>query len=257
LPDRGRIAYKAVEYEAPGAVAYHALDAAIRMIVAHEAEALVTGPISKRNLVSAGFPFTGHTEILEDLSKRYFGLMSLQAEMLFVWNHLRVMLLTRHIALRQVPRALENTAKIKQSFLTLINFLSQKLGRSIPRLAVLAANPHAGELDDAHEKEALTPIVDILQRAGVARIDGPLAADAFFRGFDCRRNDYDGIVAAYHDQGLIPFKMLAGYEGVNVTIGLPFLRTSVSHGTAEDIAGKGIAREESLIAALGTALKMM
>jgi 4-hydroxythreonine-4-phosphate dehydrogenase len=257
LPAKGQVTYIAVEDEAPGAVSYNAIDKAVQMIVANEADALVTGPISKRNLIKAGFHYTGHTEILEDLAKRYFGIASLKAEMLFVWKDLRLMLLTRHIALREVPLELQKMDKVEQSFSILIDFLTRKMGIDKPRLAVLAANPHAGELDGTHEKEALIPIVETLQAAGLATFHGPLAADAFFRGFNPAAKEYDAIVAAYHDQGLIPFKMLAGYEAVNVTIGLPFLRTSVSHGTAEDIAGKGIAREDSLIAAIHSALKRM
>jgi 4-hydroxythreonine-4-phosphate dehydrogenase len=227
------------------------------MIVAHEADALVTGPISKRNLIAARFPFPGHTEILEELTKRYYGIPDAKAEMLFIWKNLRLMLLTRHIALSDVQTALEQTEKVDRSLRILIDFLNRKLGIAKPYFAVLGTNPHAGEIDNVHEKDALIPVIQTLVKAGIASFDGPLAADAFFRDFSVQNNVYDAIVAAYHDQGLIPFKMLAGYEAVNMTIGLPFIRTSVSHGTAEDIFGKGIAREDSLIAALHTALKMM
>jgi 4-hydroxythreonine-4-phosphate dehydrogenase len=122
---------------------------------------------------------------------------------------------------------------------------------------VLGANPHAGESGGVEEQKTLKPLIDDINRIGLASCEGPFAADGFFRGFTSESNKYDCIVAAYHDQGLIPFKMLAGHEAINMTIGLPFIRTSVSHGTADDIAGKGIASPDSLIAAIQAALKMV
>ncbi len=257
LPQNGQIEYKAIEADLPGAVAFQAIEAAVRMIAAREADALVTGPISKRNLQAAGYHFYGHTEILEELSRLHFGANRAKAEMLFVYKNLRLMLLTRHIPLHKVSQALAQRDKIEQAFSILIGFLHNKLGIAQPRLAILGANPHAGETGGTEEKDVLKPLMEDIQNANMAVCEGPFAADGFFRSLDAQNSGYDAIIAAYHDQGLIPFKMLAGYEAVNMTIGLPFIRTSVSHGTAEDIVGKGIAREDSLLAALHAALEVM
>ena len=212
---------------------------------------LVTGPISKRNLAEAGYAFGGHTEILEDLARRYFNAPDARAEMLFVYKNLRLLLLTRHIPLRDVAAALSQPGAVARPIKTLIAYLRHQAGVSEPRLAMLGINPHAGELEGSdEEKKFFMPVIHAVNAIGASRIDGPFPADGFFRGFDPATTPYDTIIAPYHDQGLIPFKMLAGYEAVNVTIGLPFLRTSVSHGTAEDIAGKSVAREDSLMAAL-------
>jgi 4-hydroxythreonine-4-phosphate dehydrogenase len=279
LPKNDRVRYVPVEADEPGAVAYQALDKALQMIAAKEADTLVTGPISKRNLKEAGFDFPGHTEILEDLAHKYFspgqsppplggglggGLVKTappsaktKAEMLFVHKKFRLLLLTRHLALKDVPEALSKPGAIAGPLKTLITFLRHKLKIEEPRIALLGLNPHAGEIGGEEEKKFLMPVIHAVNAIGASRLEGPFAADAFFRTFDAENPSHDAVVATYHDQGLIPFKLLAGYAAVNVTIGLPFLRTSVSHGTAEDIAGQGIAREDSLIAALHTALESL
>jgi 4-hydroxythreonine-4-phosphate dehydrogenase len=125
-----------------------------------------------------------------------------------------------------------------------------------PRLCVLGVNPHAGELEGDEETRILKPALKLVSQKFGFGIEAPVAADAAFRHFDINRLDYDAYVAAYHDQGLIPFKMVAGLNAVNVTIGLPFLRTSVSHGTAPDIAGQGIADPCSLIEAYEAAIQL-
>jgi len=140
---------------------------------------------------------------------------------------------------------------------TLIAFLRHQVKIDEPRIALLGINPHAGEIGGDEEDKFYAPVIKAVNGIGATRLEGPFAADGFFRGFDAEKPGYDAVVAAYHDQGLIPFKILAGHEAVNVTIGLPFLRTSVSHGTADDIAGKGIAQEDSLIAAIRAALEML
>jgi 4-hydroxythreonine-4-phosphate dehydrogenase len=244
----------AVEDEKPGAVAYQSIETAVQMIADRKGDALVTGPISKRHLNEAGFNYQGHTEILEELGQRYFKAREAKAEMLFVHKKLRLLLLTRHIPLSAVPGALVLSAKVRHSFETLVEFLHDRMKILKPRLAVLGVNPHAGEIGGTEEQEVLQPIMNALHRT--AHCEGPFPADGFFRTFDVKNNPYDAIVAAYHDQGLIPFKMLAGYEAVNMTIGLPFIRTSVSHGTADDIVGRGMAKEDSLIAALHAALEV-
>ena len=176
--------------------------------------------------------------------------------MLFVYKKLRMLLLTRHIALKDVPAALAKPGAVSGPIKTLIGFLRNKLKISESRIALLAVNPHSGEVGGDEESKLFTPVMNAVNAIGNTQLAGPFAADGFFRA-NVADYPYDAIVAAYHDQGLIPFKMLAGYEAVNMTIGLPFVRTSVSHGTADDIAGRGIAREDSLIAALHAALEVM
>jgi 4-hydroxythreonine-4-phosphate dehydrogenase len=271
LPQSDNIVFHAIEGEQVGSIAYRSIETAVEMIAAEsppqlregqrpskEAQAdmpvLVTGPISKRNLAEAGYAFGGHTEILEHLAQRLFNAPDARAEMLFVYKNLRLLLLTRHIAIKDVSAALSVKGAVARPIKTLIAYLRHHLGISEPNLAMLGLNPHAGEIGGGEEEKTFfMPVIHAVNAIGASRIDGPVAADAFFRGFTLETLRHDAIIAPYHDQGLIPFKMLAGYEAVNVTIGLPFLRTSVSHGTAEDIAGKGIAREDSLMAAIEVA----
>lgn len=250
LPQNPNLTYEAIEGEQVGGITYRSIDTAVQKIANKEATTLVTGPISKRNLAEAGYAFTGHTEILEHLAQKYFKVSDSYAEMLFVHKNLRLILLTRHVALKEVSAALSVTGAVARPIKTLISYLRHQVGISEPRIAMLGLNPHAGEVGGEEEKKFFMPVIHAVNAIGASRIDGPFAADGFFRGFNSETTPYDAIIAPYHDQGLIPFKMLAGYEAVNVTIGLPFLRTSVSHGTAEDIADKGIANEQSLIAAL-------
>lgn len=286
LPHNDRVRYQPVEADAPGASAYKALDVAVRMMGAGEARTLVTGPISKRNLKAAGIDFPGHTEILEDLARLYFTestsdlappaktrdlLKQVQvfasspqagrsepfrAEMLFVYKNFRLLLLTRHIELKDVPSVLARPGAVAGPLKTLIHFLRHQMKISEPRIALLGVNPHSGEIGGDEENKFYAPVMKAVNAIGASHLEGPFAADGFFRGFDAKKPGYDAIVAAYHDQGLIPFKLLAGFEAVNVTIGLPFLRTSVSHGTADDIAGLGFAREDSLMAAIHAAIGM-
>jgi len=255
LPQSDEIIFQDIDAIKPGAVAFQALEMAVEQIARGEGDVLVTGPISKRNLAAAEHPFSGHTEILEHLAQRFFKMPGARAEMIFVYKNLRLLLLTRHIALKDVPAALAQTGAVARPIKALIAYLRHQLGISDPRLAMLGLNPHAGEVGGDEEKKFFLPVIHAVNAIGASRIDGPLAADGFFRSFDLQKTPYDAIIAPYHDQGLIPFKMLAGYEAVNVTIGLPFLRTSVSHGTAEDIANLGIAREDSMMAALQLAIE--
>lgn len=249
----GRATYLAVEDDLVGNVAYRSVETAVKLIAEKQADALVTGPISKLNLEKAGYAYPGHTEILQELSRRYFDSPNARAEMLFVYKKFRLLLLTRHIALRDVPAALAEQGAVARPLKTLIGFLRHQQGVDEPRIAILGINPHAGEISGDEEKKFLLPVIHAVNGIGASRLEGPFAADAFFRRFDAENPPYDAVVSAYHDQGLIPFKMLAGYGAVNVTIGLPFLRTSVGHGTAEDIVGKNLAKEDGLIAAIRTA----
>jgi 4-hydroxythreonine-4-phosphate dehydrogenase len=251
------ISYHPIEAELPGDVAYLSIDTAVKLIADKNADALVTGPISKQNLLAAGYEAHGHTEILEQLAQKYFDAKDARAEMLFVYKNFRLMLLTRHVALSEVPAAIAKQGAVARPLKTLISYLRKQLKIDDPHIAILAVNPHSGEVGGDEEEKYLQPVIKAVNAIGASTLAGPFAADGFFRGFTVAENPYHAIVAAYHDQGLIPFKLLAGYEAVNVTIGLPFLRTSVSHGTAEDIVGKGIANEASLIAALHAALESL
>ncbi|MGB9153821.1 MAG: 4-hydroxythreonine-4-phosphate dehydrogenase PdxA [Alphaproteobacteria bacterium] len=257
LPQNDRLTYSDIAGDKPGAIAYQAIDTAVRLIADGKAQALVTGPISKKHLHEAGHAFPGHTEILETLARQYFNAPDARAEMLFAYKKFRLMLLTRHIALQDVPAALSKPGAIAKPLKTLIRFLRHQAKIDEPRIALLGLNPHAGEISGDEEKKLFAPVIHAVNAIGASKLEGCFAADAFFRNFDPATTPYDAIVAAYHDQGLIPFKLLAGYEAVNITIGLPFIRTSVSHGTAEDIAGQNVAREDSLLAALQAAVELV
>jgi 4-hydroxythreonine-4-phosphate dehydrogenase len=232
-----------------------AIDKSIELIKSGKAAGLVTGPISKENLHLSGIHYSGHTEILENLARRYFN-VHCQADMLFVFRAFRMLLLTRHVPLGEVSQAL-NLPTVEASLENLVRFLQTRQKIPAPRLALMGVNPHAGEIGGNEEKHILRPAIDAInQRFGLS-IPEPFPADALFRGFDINAVPYDAYVAAYHDQGLIPFKLVAGLQAVNVTIGLPFLRTSVSHGTAPDIVGQGIADPGSLKEAIRQAASMM
>lgn len=251
-----------------GQISYNSLVAAVLAINKGDADALLTGPISKENLHAANIPYEGHTEILQDLANQHFPKSSTQApyqsDMLFLYQQFRMLLLTRHVPLSKVGESMTYDG-VCQSLKTLCVFLTEQAKIPHPKIAMLGVNPHAGESmgkgqqhDSTEEARILKPAIEAIQRLFPSvSITPPLAADGAFRGFKVDHPSYDAYVAAYHDQGLIPFKMMAGLQAVNVTIGLPFLRTSVSHGTAPDIAGKGIASEESLIAAYQAALELI
>lgn len=236
-----------IEKEA-GTLSYMALDKAVELIHAGKAKALVTGPISKEHLIRSGINYSGHTEILEALSRSYFR-QACQADMMFFHQAFRMLLLTRHVPLRQVSRAL-TLEGVTRSLESLVRFLIENQRIDHPRIGLMGVNPHAGEIGGEEERNILIPAAQDIVKRYDAKIHEPFPADALFRGFSLENIPFDAYVAAYHDQGLIPFKMVAGFQAVNVTIGLPFLRTSVSHGTAQGIAGHGVADPSSLIEAL-------
>jgi 4-hydroxythreonine-4-phosphate dehydrogenase len=240
--------------KAPGQIAYESLEAAVTEIHQGKAGAMVTGPISKEHLHQAGIPFSGHTEILQQLARRYYR-QPYQSDMLFLYKQFRMLLLTRHVALKEVSTTL-SIKGVSRSLGNLAQFFREHCKINSPRLCILGVNPHAGELDGDEEERILKPALKLTSEKYGFGIEPPVAADAAFRNFDVNRVPYDAYVAAYHDQGLIPFKMVAGLSAVNVTIGLPFLRTSVSHGTAPDIAGQGIADPSSLMEAYKSALEL-
>ncbi|MCA9798592.1 MAG: 4-hydroxythreonine-4-phosphate dehydrogenase PdxA [Cyanobacteria bacterium HKST-UBA04] len=245
-----------VAADAQPAAAWVALDKAVADLAQGRACALVTGPIAKDKLLAAGLPYTGHTEMLEILARQYYPQTTSspwQADMLFVYHAFRVMLLTRHIPLAEVSKQL-NAEQVRAQLLSLHHFLVSQMGLVAPRIAVMGANPHAGEIGGQEEQAILRPTIEQLNATTpgtwAGEWEGPLAADGLLRGLDVQHPPYDAYVACYHDQGLIPIKLLGGWEAVNVTIGLPFIRTSVSHGTAPDIVGQGVASPDSLIAAI-------
>jgi 4-hydroxythreonine-4-phosphate dehydrogenase len=209
----------------------------------------VTNPIQKSALYEAGFSHPGHTEFLAELA----GPGTIPVMML-ANSKLRVVPLTIHIALRDVPAQLTQELIVERSRIT-HKSLQTVFGIPAPRLAIAGLNPHAGEdgTMGGEEKTIMAPAIEQLRREGIDVI-GPLPADTMFH--EEARANYDVALCPYHDQALIPVKTLDFHGGVNVTLGLPFIRTSPDHGTALNIAGKGIARPDSLIAALKMAAEM-
>jgi 4-hydroxythreonine-4-phosphate dehydrogenase len=215
---------------------------AVAMAVSGDAAAVVTNPIQKNTLHQAGFPHPGHTEFLADLAGGITSVMMLASP------ELRVVPITIHEPIRRVPDLLTQDLIIETAKIT-ANALRRDFGISRPRLAVAGLNPHAGEGGSIGREDAeiIAPAIERLRTDGLL-VEGPIAADSMFHAN--ARAGYDAALCMYHDQALIPIKTLDFWGGVNVTIGLPFVRTSPDHGTALDLAGTGKAREESLVAAL-------
>lgn len=208
--------------------------------------ALVTAPVTKWAIEESGTPFAGHTEFLAE------ALGARRVAMMFVSERLKLVLLTRHLPLRRVSRAL-SAELVHDSLLLTHEFLRRRLGAARPRLAVCGLNPHAGERGrfGDEERRVIGPALARLRRRGVS-VDGPLAADGLFsdpRGPAFRpgsRGGYDAVACCYHDQGLIPFKLTARDRGCQVTLGLPIVRTSPDHGSALDLAGRDCADPGSM-----------
>ena len=232
-----------------GGHAGRAIELACGMARAGTIQGIVTAPISKRSLNLAGYEFAGHTEMLA----RKLGAPDCQ--MMMVYGGFRVVPLTRHLPLRAVARALSRGLIV--TGLSVINeALKRQFRVARPHIAVAGLNPHAGEggLLGQEEVDIIEPAIRLARRKGM-RITGPVPADALFQSPPS--GTFDAFVSMYHDQGLIPFKMLAKRRGVNVTVGLPVIRTSVDHGVAYDIAGRGIASEVSLRAAYRLAERLV
>ncbi len=220
---------------------------AVDAAMSREADAIVTAPINKEMMNAAGFRYAGHTELLAHLTgAKDFGMM-------FVGGGLRVILATIHLALKDVPRHITSRSILKT--LRLAHTAMKDFGIDRPRIGVAALNPHAGEgrLFGSEEWDEILPAVIKAREEGIDASD-PVPADTLF--YKARNNYYDIVVAMYHDQGLAPLKMLAFGNAVNVTVGLPVIRTSVDHGTAYDIAGKGCADPASLLEAVKLAARM-
>ncbi len=231
------------------------IDQAVAAVANGTASAVVTNPIAKSVLYQAGFAHPGHTEYLAALAARIWPASHHQPVMMLASNDLRVVPLTIHIPLRSVPaqitaELITTTARITGQA------LRRDFGIAAPRLVVAGLNPHAGEDGSigTEDRDVIAPAVGALAREGFA-ISGPHSADTLFHA--SRRATYDAAICMYHDQALIPIKTLAFDDGVNVTLGLPFVRTSPDHGTAFDIAASGRASPASLIAALQLAASMV
>lgn len=231
------------------AAALDALEAAARELKSGRAAAVVTGPVCKHQLKSVGFEFPGQTEFFAHaLGVTRFG-------MLLTGKHLTVGLATIHEPLARVPQLLTHDSILNIGTLT-AKFL-KKRGITHPRIAVAGLNPHAGENGEFGNEEELTisPAIKALNALQIADFTGPGVPDAIFR--DAARGGFDAVLAMYHDQGLIPLKLLDFDNAVNVTLGLPIVRTSPDHGTAYGIAGKGIADPSSMISAIKLACELV
>ncbi len=228
------------------------IERAADLVMTGHAAAMVTGPIAKATLAAVGFPHAGHTEFLGALANAR-GLPA-RPVMLLASRELRIVPVTIHIALKDVPAALTSQAIIESGAI-LAAALRRFFGIKTPRIAVAGLNPHAGEsgLMGREEETIIRPAIENLRAQGV-EATGPHPADTLFH--ERARRSYDAVLAMYHDQALIPVKTLAFDSAVNVTLGLPFIRTSPDHGTAFDIAGQGIARPESTLCALQLAAEM-
>jgi 4-hydroxythreonine-4-phosphate dehydrogenase len=224
-----------------------AIDRAVADCLAGHAAAVVTCPIAKKPLYDAGFRFPGHTEYLAHLASLHTG-SEIMPVMMLAGPDLRTVPVTIHIPLIDVPKALTTELIVATARITAID-LERRFGLEKPRLAISGLNPHAGEggAMGSEDEQIVRPAIDALRAEGINAF-GPLPADTMFH--PRARAGYDVALCMYHEQALIPAKALAFDEAVNVTLGLPFIRTSPDHGTAFDIAGKGIARPDSLIAAL-------
>jgi 4-hydroxythreonine-4-phosphate dehydrogenase len=253
--DTALVATKARATRIPGkpdkrnsAAVIEAIEAGVGAAASGQAAAVVTAPINKAVLAEDGFPYPGHTEFLQVLTRARRAVMMLASE------KLRVVPLTIHLPLADVPHAL-TTAAVVETGEIIINSLSRDFGIASPRLAVAGLNPHAGEsgLLGKEDGGIIAPAVAAL-RAKRHDVRGPLPADTLFH--DEARASYDAALCMYHDQALIPIKTLSFWDGVNVTLGLPIVRTSPDHGTAFDIAGSGKADPRSMIAAIRMAAQM-
>jgi len=230
-----------------GRAAMEYLEKAASLAQSKKIQAVVTGPISKEAINAAGYKYPGQTEFFaaKTCTKNY--------AMLFDSPSLKIILVTIHTPLRTVPKKI-SSPKILNCLRLGYNFL-KKLKIKKPKIAVAGLNPHAGEhgLLGSEEKQIIEPAIQKARKAGLPVV-GPFPADVIFK--KALEKKFDLVVAMYHDQGLIPLKMVAFDQAVNITLGLPFVRTSPDHGTAFDIAGKGIANPGSLIAALQLAAKL-
>ena len=238
---------------ADAAATIQSIEQAVALVKAGDASAIVTNPIAKEVLYASGFRYPGHTEFLGHLSDVLFGVTAQPVMML--WSpDLAVVPATIHVALSAVPKLLTVDLLLATTRIVAQD-LRQHFGLATPRIVLTGLNPHAGEggAMGREEIEIIAPAIAILRAEGL-NVTGPHPADTLFHA--AKRSTYDVVIAMYHDQALIPLKTLAFDSGVNVTLGLPFVRTSPDHGTAFDIAGQGLANPASLIEALRLAARL-
>ncbi len=233
-PEAGRAAYEYVRH-------------AVQLALSGETVGVVTAPINKEALHAAGLPYAGHTEILAEQCG------AKGVAMLLVSGQLRVSHVSTHVSLRRAVGQVTVERILRVAHLT--HAALERMGLAAPRIAVAGLNPHAGErgLFGNEEQDVITPAVETAQALG-CDVVGPYSPDSVF--LRASQGEFDAVIAMYHDQGHIPVKLLGFHEGVNVTLGLPIVRTSVDHGTAFDIAGMGRADERSMVAALRLAAQM-
>jgi 4-hydroxythreonine-4-phosphate dehydrogenase len=231
-----------------GTAAALAIHKGVRMCLDRKVSGLVTSPVSKSALNLAGYHYPGQTEMLAELTE------SEHVTMMLLSEHLRVGLVSVHIPIRQVP----DSITIEKVFGTIENVdraLRRDFGIRKPRIAVLGLNPHAGEdgLIGTEDEKAIAPAIELAKTQGVDAV-GPLSSDGFFGNYDAKK--FHGVVAMYHDQGLIPLKMSSFGRAVNYSAGLKIIRTSPDHGTAFEIAGRGIADPGSMVEAIRLAARL-
>ncbi|MBR1618111.1 4-hydroxythreonine-4-phosphate dehydrogenase PdxA [bacterium] len=244
-----------IDNSSNGEFCFQSLKKACNLALENKIHALVTAPVSKEELHKAGHIFNGQTEVIES----FLSPNEKRAQMVFIADNLKLMLLTRHIPLLDIKL---NKNEIINQILILNDFLKEKYKINSPKIALLALNPHSGEngVLGCEEIDILNPVSEILNEKGI-NITKALSADGFFSKIGHEyltksKLSYDCIVSCYHDQGLCPFKALAFNKAVNTTIGLKIIRTSPSSGTAYDIAGKNLANPESMVEAIKLAIKL-
>lgn len=237
-----------VESGAAGKAAAEYIEAAVELCAAGSVDAIATAPINKRALFLGGYSFPGHTEFLAHLTGAE------ECAMAFVAANLRIVLLSTHVPLAEAIRMVEKDRIVK--IVNLTNRELQRWGIERPRLAIAALNPHGAEggLFGVEEASEIMPAIQACRRLEEIEVHGPYSADTVF--LRASRGEFDAVIACYHDQAMIPVKCLSFGEAVNVTLGLPFIRTSVDHGTAFDIAGKGVAEHSSMVAAIKLAAEL-
>ena len=236
-----------IESGAAGKAAGGYIEAAVELCAAGSIDAVATAPINKRALFLGGYSFPGHTEFFAHLTGAE------DYAMAFVAGNLRIVLLSTHVPLAEAIGLVERDRIVSRVNLT--NRELQRWGIERPRIAVAALNPHGAEggLFGVEEASEIMPAIDACRRDDI-NVQGPFSADTVF--LRASRGEFDGVIACYHDQAMIPVKCLSFGEAVNVTLGLPFIRTSVDHGTAFDIAGKGLAEHSSMVAAIKLAAEL-
>lgn len=232
---------------AAGRAAAEYIEAAVELCGAGAVDAISTAPINKRALFLGGYSFPGHTEFLAHLTG------ATESAMAFVASNLRIVLISTHVPLSEAIRLVEKDRIVRVTRLTEREL--RRWGIARPRIAVAALNPHGAEggLFGFEESAEIAPAVEACQEAGLD-VSGPYSADTVF--LRASRGEFDAVISCYHDQAMIPVKCLSFGEAVNVTLGLPFIRTSVDHGTAFDIAGRGVAEHSSMVAAITLAARL-